>query len=160
MSVFLTPDGAPFFGGTYFPPDNSRGMMGFPQVLMAVSQAYKDQRDKIAQSAQEMRNFLQNSAALRPSSSEPNPGILDEAARNTLKQFDRVNGGTVGAPKFPQPMNIEFMLKSFRRTGDHDHLAFVEVTLQKMAYGGIYDQVGGGFHRYSVDEVWLVPHFE
>lgn len=160
MSVFLTPDGAPFFGGTYFPPDNSRGMMGFPQVLMAVSQAYRDQREKISQSALEMRNFLQNSAALRPSSLEPNPSILDEASRNTLKQFDRVNGGTSGAPKFPQPMNIEFMLKSYRRTGDSDHLAFAELTLQKMAYGGIYDQVGGGFHRYSVDEVWLVPHFE
>lgn len=160
MSVFLTPDGTPFFGGTYFPPDNSRGMMGFPQVLLAVSQAYKEQRDKIAQSAQEMRNLLQNSAALRPSSTEPNPGILDEAARTTLKQFDRVHGGTEGAAKFPQPMNIEFMLKSYRRTGDQEHLAFVELTLQKMAHGGIYDQAGGGFHRYSVDEVWLVPHFE
>jgi hypothetical protein len=160
MSVFLTPDGVPFFGGTYFPPDNSRGMMGFPQVLMAVSQAYKDQYDKIQQSAVEMRNFLQNSSALRPSSSDPNPGILDEAARNSLKQLDRVNGGTLGAPKFPQPMNVEFMLKSYRRTGDPQHLEFIELTLQKMAYGGIYDQIGGGFHRYSVDEVWLVPHFE
>ena len=160
MTMFLTPTGEPFFGGTYFPPDNSRGMMGFPQVLMGVSQAYREEREKVTKSAQEMRNFLQTSSALRPSYREPDLSILDEAVRGLTQQFDRVNGGTEGAPKFPQPMNLDFMLRSYRRTGDTDLLGLVELTLEKMAHGGIYDQVGGGFARYAVDDVWLVPHFE
>ena len=160
MTVFLTPDGVPFFGGTYFPPDDSRGMMGFPRVLEAVARAYREQKDKIAQSSDEMRRLLQSSGELKPSRSEPNLGILDEAVRTMLSQFDRVHGGTQGAPKFPQPMNIEFLLKQYRRTGDVGLLAMAELTLQKMAYGGIYDQIGGGFHRYAVDDIWLVPHFE
>jgi uncharacterized protein YyaL (SSP411 family) len=160
MTVFLTPDGVPFFGGTYFPAENRHGLPSFPQVLQAVSRLYREQPEKVQQSAAEIGNFLKNSATMQPSRSEPNPGILDEAARVMLSQFDRVNGGTEGAPKFPQPMNLEFMLKSYRRTGDTGLVAMAELTLQKMAYGGIYDQVGGGFHRYSVDDVWLVPHFE
>src|SRR5438067_446567 len=160
MTVFLTPDGAPFFGGTYFPAEEGRGMMSFPRVLAGVSQAYKEQRDKVLESAAQIREFLQDSASVRSSATQPHTGILDEAARNLLKEFDRVNGGTLGAPKFPQPMNIEFMLRQYRRTGDLGLLGMAELTLQKMARGGIYDQVGGGFHRYSVDEVWLVPHFE
>ncbi len=160
MTMFLTPTGEPFFGGTYFPPDNSRGMMGFPQVLMGVSQAYREEREKVLQSAQEMRNLLQASSAIRPSYREPDQSILDEAVRVLTQQFDRVNGGTEGAPKFPQSMNLDFMLRSYKRTGDTDLLGLVELTLEKMAHGGIYDQVGGGFARYSVDDVWLVPHFE
>ncbi|HYP18904.1 MAG TPA: thioredoxin domain-containing protein, partial [Chloroflexia bacterium] len=160
MTVFLTPDGVPFFGGTYFPPAPRHGMMSFPQVLIAVSRAYHEQRDKVVQSAQEMRGFLQSSMAVEPARIEPTPSILDDAARNMLSQMDRVNGGTHGSPKFPQPMNLEFMLKAYRRTGNTDLLALAELTLQKMALGGLYDQVGGGFHRYSVDDVWLVPHFE
>ncbi len=160
MTVFLTPEGAPFFGGTYFPAEPRYNMMSFPQVLTAVSRAYKEQHEKVAQSAKEMQAFLQSSMAVEPSGIEPQPGILDEAARNMLRQMDRVNGGTNGAPKFPQPMNLDFMLHAYRRTGDVALLQLAELTLQKMAYGGIYDQVGGGFHRYSVDEVWLVPHFE
>lgn len=160
MTMFLTPAGEPFFGGTYFPPDNSRGMMGFPGVLAGVSQAYRDEREKVLKSAQEMRNFLQTSSALRPSYREPEQSILDEAARTLTQQFDRINGGTEGAPKFPQPMNLDFMLRSYKRTRDTDMLGLVELTLEKMAHGGIYDQIGGGFARYSVDDVWLVPHFE
>ena len=135
-------------------------MMSFPRVLLGASQAYKEQRDKINESSVQMRDFLRQGAALPPSRSEPSIAILDEASRNMVAQFDRVNGGTQGAPKFPKPMNLEFMLKSYRRTGDVGLLALVELTLQKMAQGGIYDQIGGGFHRYSVDDVWLVPHFE
>ncbi|MDQ3929204.1 MAG: thioredoxin domain-containing protein, partial [Chloroflexota bacterium] len=160
MTVFLTPEGAPFFGGTYFPPTPRHGMMSFPQVLLAVSRAYHEQREKVVQSAGEMRGFLQSSMADEPARIEPNPSILDDAARNMLTQMDRVNGGTHGAPKFPQPMNLEFMLKAYRRTGNTDLMTLAELTLQKMALGGLYDQVGGGFHRYSVDDVWLVPHFE
>src|SRR6266496_4457413 len=111
MTVFLTPDGVPFFGGTYFPAQEGRGMTSFPRVLQAVSRAYREQPDKVLQSAKEMREFLRNSNELKPSRGEPDASILDEAARNSLSQFDRVNGGTVGAPKFPQPMNLEFLLK-------------------------------------------------
>jgi uncharacterized protein YyaL (SSP411 family) len=161
MTMFLTPDGVPFFGGTYFPPDEGRGMMSFPRVLAGVSQAYKEEKEKVLESAVQMRDFLRNTTtAVRSTTTQPNTAILDEAARNMLKEFDRVNGGTQGAPKFPQPMNIEFMLRQYKRTGDLGLLGMAELTLQKMAQGGIYDQAGGGFHRYSVDDAWLVPHFE
>jgi uncharacterized protein YyaL (SSP411 family) len=160
MTVFLTPDGVPFYGGTYFPAEEGRGMTSFPRILEAVAHTYSEQHDKVAQSAKEMAAYLRNSNELKPSRREPDVSILDEAARNILSQFDRVNGGTDGAPKFPQPMNVEFMFKQYRRTGDHGLLSMAELTLQKMANGGMYDQVGGGFHRYSVDDVWLVPHFE
>ncbi|MFL5732369.1 MAG: thioredoxin domain-containing protein, partial [Chloroflexia bacterium] len=160
MTVFLTPDGVPFFGGTYFPPDEGRGMMSFPRVLEGVSQAYRQEKDKVHESAQQMRDFLSQATALRSTTTQPNTSILDEAARNLLKEFDRVNGGSQGAPKFPQPMNLEFLLRQHRRTGDLGFLGMADLTLEKMARGGIYDQVGGGFHRYSVDDVWLVPHFE
>ncbi len=160
MTVFLTPDGAPFFGGTYFPAQPRYGMLSFPQVLVAVARAYREQPEKVAQSASEMRAFLQANVAAEPSRMEPQQAILDEAGRNMLRQIDRVNGGTHGAPKFPQPMTLDFMLRQYRRTGDDALLELAELTLQKMALGGIYDQVGGGFHRYSVDEVWLAPHFE
>ncbi len=160
MTVFLTPDGAPFFGGTYFPAQEGRGMTSFPRVLLAVSRAYKEQHDKVTQSAIEMREFLKNSNALKPNQRQLDITVLDDAVSNAMKEFDRVNGGSVGAPKFPQPMNLEFLLKQYKRTGDVALLATVELTLQKMANGGIYDQIGGGFHRYSTDDVWLVPHFE
>jgi uncharacterized protein YyaL (SSP411 family) len=160
MTMFLTPDGVPFYGGTYFPAEEGRGMTSFPRILEAVARTYREQHDKVRQSAKEMAEFLRNSNELKPSRREPDTSILDEATRNLLSQFDRVSGGTVGAPKFPQAMNLEFLLKQYRRTGDHALLSMVELTLQKMANGGIYDQIGGGFHRYSVDDVWLVPHFE
>jgi uncharacterized protein YyaL (SSP411 family) len=160
MTVFLTPDGVPFYGGTYFPAEEGRGMTSFPRILEAVARTYREQHDKVKQSAREMAEFLRNSNELKPSRLEPDTSILDEASRNILSQFDRVNGGTIGAPKFPQPMNIEFMFKQYRRTGGHALLSMAELTLQKMANGGLYDHVGGGFHRYSVDDVWLVPHFE
>src|SRR5437870_7324198 len=118
MTVFLTPEGAPFFGGTYFPAEEGRGMMSFPRVLTVVSQAYKQQREKVLESAGQIREFLRGSGAVGSSVTQPHTGILDEAARNLLKELDRVNGGTQGAPKFPQPMIIEFMLRQYRRTGD------------------------------------------
>ncbi len=160
MTMFLTPDGEPFFGGTYFPPREGRGMPSFPSVLLSVSRAYTDRREDVRRGAQELREFLSSSKELPPPEGTPTVSVLDEATRTLLRAFDRVNGGTVGAPKFPQPMNIEFMLKQWRRTGDSLVLGLAELTLQKMGFGGIYDQIGGGFHRYSVDDVWLVPHFE
>jgi uncharacterized protein YyaL (SSP411 family) len=160
MTMFLTPEGEPFFGGTYFPPREGRGMPSFQNVLLAVSRAYNERREDVRKGTKELREFLSTSKELPPPEGVPTVSVLDEATRNLLRDIDRVNGGTVGAPKFPQPMNIEFMLKQWRRTGDTVLLQLAELTLQKMAYGGIYDQIGGGFHRYSVDDVWLVPHFE
>jgi uncharacterized protein len=160
MSVFLTPEGAPFYGGTYFPAKPRYGMRGFTEVLEAVANAYREQPDKVQEGATEMQRFLRESVVQRPSRGEPSVGILDQAASTLLSQMDRVNGGTSGAPKFPQPMTIEFMLRQFRRTGDHGMLGLADLTLEKMARGGIYDQIGGGFHRYSVVDHWLVPHFE
>jgi uncharacterized protein YyaL (SSP411 family) len=160
MTMFLTPDGEPFFGGTYFPPNEGRGMPSFPSVLHSVARAYKEKREDVRRGATELREFLSSRKELPPPEGAPTTGILDEAARTLLRDMDRVSGGTVGAPKFPQPMNIEFMLRQWLRTGDSVLLELAELTLQKMAFGGIYDQVGGGFHRYSVDDVWLVPHFE
>jgi uncharacterized protein YyaL (SSP411 family) len=160
MSVFLTPEGLPFYGGTYFPPEPRHGMMSFPQVLQAVSDAYTEKRERVYEGAEEMKRFLQESGTMRPSRSEPDVSILDSAARTLAGQIDRINGGTEGAPKFPQAMALEFMLRYFHRTGDRNILALAELSLEKMARGGIYDQVGGGFHRYSVDDRWLVPHFE
>ena len=160
MTMFLTPDGEPFFGGTYFPPREGRGMPSFPSVLLSVSHAYTERRDDVRKGTKELREFLTSSKELPPPEGVPTVSVLDEATRTLLRDFDRVNGGTAGAPKFPQPMNIEFMLKQWRRTGDTLLLELAELTLEKMAFGGIYDQIGGGFHRYSVDDVWLVPHFE
>lgn len=160
MTVFLSPDGVPFFGGTYFPAQPRYGMPSFPQVLLGVSQMYREEKEKVEQSGVEMRKFLESSQAVPPSRRDPDVHILDDALRTIMRQQDRVNGGLQGAPKFPQPMLIEFMLRMYKRTGDPGLLATAELTLEKMAMGGIYDQVGGGFHRYSVDDVWLVPHFE
>jgi uncharacterized protein YyaL (SSP411 family) len=160
MSVFLTPEGVPFYGGTYFPPEPRHGMMSFPQVLLSVSTAFKEKADQIHEGTEQMKQYLQQSGTLRPSRSEPEVGILDAAARTLAGQIDRVQGGTQGAPKFPQPMALEFMLRYYHRTGDRNILALAELTLEKMARGGIYDQLGGGFHRYSVDDRWRVPHFE
>src|SRR5437764_1193342 len=110
MTVFLTPDGSPFFGGTYFPAEEGRGMISFPRLLMAITQTYKEQHDKVRESAGQLRDYLRNNTELRPSSTEPSTSVLDEATRSMLTQFDRMNGGTHGAPKFPQPMNLEFLL--------------------------------------------------
>lgn len=160
MTMFLTPAGEPFFGGTYFPPNDGRGMTSFPRVLASVSRAYRERKLDVVKGAKEMSAFLSGGKELPPSPNEPSVVVLDEASRNLLSDFDRVNGGSLGAPKFPQAMNVEFLLKSWKRTGDETFLEMAELTLRKMAQGGLYDQVGGGFHRYSVDDVWLVPHFE
>jgi uncharacterized protein YyaL (SSP411 family) len=160
MSVFLTPSGTPFYGGTYFPAREGRGMPSFPRVLEGVLTAYRERKAEVSRAGAEMAEYIKNSSQLPPSRNEPSVEVLDDAARELYSDLDQVNGGTRGAPKFPQAMGIEFLLKQYRRTGDRPLLDAALLTLRKMAHGGIYDQIGGGFHRYSVDEVWLVPHFE
>jgi uncharacterized protein YyaL (SSP411 family) len=160
MSVFLTPDGTPFYGGTYFPPTNRQGMPSFKQVLSSIAQAYRHQRPQIEQGSQQLRERIGQSLALRASPSRLSGEILDQAFSRLAARFDATYGGFGGAPKFPQPMNLEFLLRYHHRTGGSQALDMVDLTLTRMATGGIYDQLGGGFHRYATDARWLVPHFE
>jgi uncharacterized protein len=153
MTVFLDPDGVPFYGGTYFPPDDSRGMPSFRMVMEAVLEAYRGQRDEIRERAATTVGRLEALAKLDPGAA-PGPERLTEAVTTLLSRGDPANGGFGRAPKFPPASSLELLMS--RRVGlDH-----VERTLDAMLAGGIYDQVGGGFARYAVDSAWLVPHFE
>ncbi|MCC6178223.1 MAG: thioredoxin domain-containing protein [Chloroflexi bacterium] len=159
MTVFLTPEGVPFYGGTYFPPEDRGQHPGFPRILAGVAEAYRSRRGDVEKNAEQMRQALQRKIvpqATGPLSTE----LLDRAAQGVLQHIDWNEGGLGGAPKFPQPMTLEFLLRSYSRTGEQRALDAVTLTLDKMASGGIYDQLGGGFHRYAVDAIWLVPHFE
>ncbi len=161
MTVFLTPDGAPFYGGTYFPPVPSRGMPSFQQLLLSVADAYENRREEVVQSAESVREYLRAStAAVMPDAGSSGTELLDRAGDALLSQLDRRFGGFGAAPKFPQVMNLEVLLRHYSRTGERSALEGVELTCRRMANGGIYDQLGGGFARYSVDAYWLVPHFE
>jgi hypothetical protein len=155
MTVFLTPAGEPFHGGTYFPPAPRHGLPSFRQILEAVASAYRERRDDVAQSAAQLVEAVRSSSEV-PASTEPlTEALLSQATANLRRVFDPEWGGFGGAPKFPPASVLEFLL----RRGELD-LGLVTKTLDAMAAGGMYDLVGGGFHRYSVDEQWLVPHFE
>jgi uncharacterized protein len=160
MTVFLTPDGKPFYGGTYFPPTPRGQMPGFRQVLLAIADAWRNRRVELVSSGERVAEVLNRSAQFEGSESPLNTGLLDQATKRLLRSFDRYEGGFGGAPKFPQPMNLDFLLQTYLRSHDTEALHAVNFTLEKMARGGIYDQLGGGFHRYSTDDVWLTPHFE
>jgi uncharacterized protein YyaL (SSP411 family) len=160
MSVFLTPDLEPFFGGTYYPPTDARGLTGFPRVLLGVHRAWDERRDEIRDSAAAMTEQLRGMATIPKGSGPLEAALLDRAARAILRNFDPVHGGFGRAPKFPHPMDLRVLMRHHARTGDPHALHAVRHTLDKMARGGIYDHLGGGFARYSTDERWLVPHFE
>ncbi len=160
MSVFLTPDLKPFFGGTYFPPVDSRGMAGFPRVLLSVHRAWEERRDEIIESAALMTEQLRAFTALSAGAGALETRLLDQAARRSMRAFDSRHGGFGSAPKFPHPMDLKLLMRHHARTGDSQALHVVRHTLDKMARGGIYDHLGGGFARYSTDDRWLVPHFE
>ena len=160
MTVFLTPDGVPFYGGTYFPPQDRYNMPGFPRVLISVAEAYRDRPEEIAETGTSLVNELRRLSEQVRSGNPVEKELLDAAYAAMVKSYDAVNGGFGGGPKFPPAMALEFLLRMHLRTGDQDALDMVEHTCEKMARGGIYDQLGGGFHRYSVDAKWLVPHFE
>jgi uncharacterized protein YyaL (SSP411 family) len=160
MTMFLTPEGVPFYGGTYFPPDDRRGMPSFRRVLTGVADAYHNQRDQVMRSGEELtRIYLPATAAMR-STGPLTPALLERAWRSIAQRYDARQGGFEGAPKFPQAMALDFSLRYWRRTGNAHALEITAHSFRRMARGGIYDQVGGGFHRYAVDAVWLVPHFE
>ena len=160
MTVFLTPDGVPFYGGTYFPPQDRYNMPGFPRVLIGVAEAYRDRQNEITETGtsllKELRRLSEPSASANAIDNE----LLDAAYNGMVRSYDSLNGGFGGAPKFPPAMALEFLLRTYVRTGNEDALDMVEHTAEKMAHGGMYDQLGGGFHRYSTDSKWLVPHFE
>lgn len=157
LSVFLTHDKKPFFGGTYFPPDDKLGRPGFKKVLRAVLELYKTRRDEISQYTEKLINTLKASPAEQ---GEINESLLDQAVQDILSQSDAQNGGFGTAPKFPMPGALEFLInRYFLKQSDAVELV-IKKTLTAMAQGGFYDQIGGGFHRYSTDESWTIPHFE
>jgi len=161
MTVFLTPDGVPFYGGTYFPPIDRQNMPAFTRVLASIADAWQNRRADVLQSGDKLREHLQQTTRLTASAPGAlEPDILDAAGRGLAAQYDPEFGGFGGAPKFPQPMAIEFLLRYWKRGGDDAARDVAVHTLAQMARGGMYDQLGGGFHRYSTDAEWLVPHFE
>jgi uncharacterized protein YyaL (SSP411 family) len=157
MTVFLTPEGEPFYAGTYFPPEDRHGMPGFRRVLLGVAEAWRDRREELAGQGKRVVEVI--SQAARGSTDPLTEDLLREAVRGLRQAFDTEWGGFGRAPKFPQPMTLEVLLRAHLR-GYEGALEMVTVTLDRMASGGMYDQLGGGFHRYSTDRVWLVPHFE
>ena len=160
MSVFLTPDLEPFYGGTYFPPDDRYGRPGFAKILLSVSQYYRTRKEEAKGHAGKLRGYLEQMASLRSREGRLDPDLLESAYRRLAGHFDHTNGGFGAAPKFPGGMSLAFFLRYHRRTKAANALEMVAHACRKMACGGVYDQIGGGFHRYSVDERWLVPHFE
>ena len=162
MSLFLTPQGRPFFGGTYFPDEPRHGMPSFRQVLEGVAQAWRQDRPGVEQAGSQVVEALLRGTtqAADPAAGLPDAATLDTATREIEQQFDARNGGWGRAPKFPQPMTIEYLLRRHVATGDERPLAIARRSLDAMQDGGIHDQLGGGFHRYSTTADWLVPHFE
>lgn len=160
MTVFLTPELVPFFGGTYYPPMPRFGMPSFQQVLQGVASTFRDRRGEIEQTAQRLREHISQALTTPTGGSDLDVETLDAAYHALVRQFDPANGGFGDKPKFPPAMALEFLLRIYRRTDWPKAWEMIDLTLRKMARGGMYDQLGGGFHRYSVDERWLVPHFE
>jgi uncharacterized protein YyaL (SSP411 family) len=160
MTVFLTPDLIPFHAGTYFPPEDRGGMPGFPKILVVVSDYYRSHRGEVDKMVAQVKNALSQIVSITPSQDPLDGKMLSRVFDTFESQFDPIYGGFGKAPKFPSSMSLSFLLRFWKGTGSKEALKMVEFTLEKMAHGGIYDHLGGGFHRYSVDERWLIPHFE
>ena len=160
MSVFLLPDLRPFFGGTYFPPEDRWGRPGFKHVLLRLAELFKTHRTDLEESAGKLTGAIGQMGLAAPAAEALSRETIARAAAELSQRFDSRWGGFGGAPKFPPSMALMLLLREWRRTGDKNLLGMAEFTLQRMALGGLYDQLGGGFHRYSVDEQWLIPHFE
>ena len=160
MTMFLAPDLRPFYGGTYFPPDDRYGRPGFPRVLLGVVEAYRERHDSVVEQADRITARLNQLSETDAGDQPLDADVFDRAFREYRSRFDSQYGGFGSAPKFPPSMGLSLLLRHWHRTGNPNALEMVELTLQKMARGGMYDQLGGGFHRYSTDATWLVPHFE
>jgi uncharacterized protein YyaL (SSP411 family) len=160
LTMFLTPAKEPFYGGTYFPPDDRFGRPGFAKVLEAAARYYREHKAEIRQTTQQILQGLERLSTFRGSDRPLQKTVIENAVRKLNNIFDETNGGFGTQPKFPNPMNLALFMRYWRATGNEGYLRMALLALQKMARGGIYDQLGGGFHRYSVDAQWLVPHFE
>ncbi len=160
MSVFLTPELEPFYGGTYFPPEPRYNMPSFRQILLSVADAWQNKRGEVTRSSAQLAGALAQMNQLTPGGDRLGLELIDRAINVLSRDFDPGYGGFGSAPKFPHPMDLKLCLRHWKRTGSRESLEMVELTLDHMARGGIYDHLAGGFHRYSTDERWLVPHFE
>ena len=160
LTAFLMPDGKPFYGGTYFPPQDHYGRPSFRRVLVAISDAYREKNGDVLEQAKLVEGALANSESFSQQTGEPSLSVVGEIVDSALRMFDEQHGGFGSAPKFPHPSIIDLLIDQYTRTGDERLRHVFTTTLEKMARGGAYDQLAGGFHRYSVDERWLVPHFE
>jgi uncharacterized protein len=160
LTAFLTPDGKPFFGGTYFPPEDAMGRPGFRRILTAIAEAYQTRRGEILEAARALSEAVAKAEAFGGAGGRLDPGLVDHFVDSAVKLFDERHGGFGQAPKFPHPTAIELLLERYQATGETRLLTIADATLEQMARGGVYDQLAGGFHRYSVDARWLVPHFE
>ena len=160
LTGFLMPDGKPFFGGTYFPPEDQMGRPGFRRVLLAVADSYKNKRADLARAAESLADGVAQAELFIGAHGKFDPEVVDAQIRSITQLFDIKHGGFGKAPKFPHCSAIDLILERYQQTKERHLLAMAENTLEKMARGGVYDQLAGGFHRYSVDEQWLVPHFE
>ncbi len=160
MSVFLTPKLEPFYAGTYFPPQNMYGRPSFKLVVTRIAEAWRDRRSEVTNSATQIAAVVRDHEQVPPQPGQPGPHLFEKAMLFLRRAFEPVHGGLGQAPKFPRPIDLRLMLRIHKRLGHADALSMVTLTLDKMARGGMYDQLGGGFHRYSTDAKWLVPHFE
>jgi uncharacterized protein len=160
LTGFLLPNGKPFFGGTYFPPEDQMGRPGFRRILLAVADSYKSKRPDLERAANSLADAVAQAEIFTGARAEFDPGVVEAQISSITQQFDIKNGGFGRSPKFPHASAIDLVLERYQQTKSKHLLAIVETTLEKMARGGVYDQLAGGFHRYSVDERWLVPHFE
>jgi uncharacterized protein len=160
LTVILTPDGKPFFGGTYFPKDERYGRPGFGHVLLTMAHAYRDRHEEVLESAGSVVAAIEYNESFSGRSADLHAGIVDKLVQSALQQFDKYNGGFGTQPKFPHPSILDLLLDYATRNADQPAHNVARLTLDKMASGGMYDHLAGGFHRYSVDERWIVPHFE
>jgi len=160
LNVFLTPEQEPYFGGTYFPPEDRYGRPSWKRVLQSASNFYHNKKRELGENLKMIRNAYSNIETSGSQNSIPDESVLRSAAENLAKAYDPVNGGLGRAPKFPAVQPLELFLRRYKKSGDKKYLEMVTHSLRKMAHGGIFDQIGGGFARYSVDDQWLVPHFE
>jgi uncharacterized protein YyaL (SSP411 family) len=160
LTAFLTPDGKPFYGGTYFPPDDHYGRPSFKRVLLSIANAYQEKNADVMEQAKMVEGAISHAESFAGKSAEFSPAVVDAIVKSALKMFDPQNGGFGSAPKFPHPAGLDLLIGQYVRTGEEQLRNVFVTTLEKMAHGGVYDQLAGGFHRYSVDERWIVPHFE
>jgi uncharacterized protein len=160
LTAFLTPDGKPFYGGTYFPPEDHYGRPSFKRVLLSIANAYREKNGDVVDQAKMVEGAIAHAESFAGRNAEFSPQVIDAIAESAVGMFDASNGGFGQAPKFPHPSTLDLLLERYARTGNDELRNVIVTTLDHMANGGVYDQLAGGFHRYSVDERWVVPHFE